>query len=89
MKFQLGQTVATPGVLRALTSQGMTGLELLKRHILGDWGDLNDEDKLANEQALKDGSRILSAYKINDEVKVWIITESDRSVTTILLPEEY
>jgi hypothetical protein len=60
----------------------------LNKHISGDWGDVCAEDKATNDQALKDGDRVLSAYKVGD-VKIWIITEYDRSYTTILLPEEY
>ena len=63
--------------------------ELLHRHVTGDWGDLEDEDKKENELSVKEGFRILSAYSLETDVKVWIITEWDRSVTTILLPGEY
>lgn len=88
-KFDLGILVATPGAIEARDkAEDSFGL-LLARHSRGDWGDLNDEDKQANEQALKSGARILSAYKLKDGTKVWIITEADRSATTILLPEEY
>jgi len=61
----------------------------LMRHGTGDWGDLCDEDKAANDLAVLDGSRILSAYKDRQGAGFWIITEADRSVTTILLPEDY
>ncbi len=64
-------------------------VELLLRHVTGDWGDLDDEDKKENELSVKKGFRILSAYTLETDVKVWIITEWDRSVTTILLPNEY
>ena len=63
--------------------------ELLLRHVTGDWGDLDDEDKKENELSVKEGFRILSAYKLGTDVKVWVITEWDRSATTILLPDEY
>jgi hypothetical protein len=64
-------------------------LECLQRHARGDWGDVCDEDKQANDRALKNGDeRILSAYSITGK-KIWIITEWDRSVTTVLFPEEY
>ena len=59
------------------------------RHMAGDWGDVDEEDKAANDQALTDGSRLLSAYRTAAAKKLWIITEADRSATTILLPEEY
>lgn len=88
-KFPLGQTVATPGALDALSAAGQTPLELLHRHVAGDWGDLDDADKTENELSLKDGFRILSAYTLRSGDKIWIITEADRSATTLLLPDEY
>jgi hypothetical protein len=63
--------------------------EFLARHVTGDWGDLGDEDKEENELSVEQGFRILSAYKLQGGGKVWVITETDRSATTILLPEEY
>lgn len=87
--FELGQVVATPGALDALHSLGMIGLELLRRHHCGDWGDLDLEDIATNNAALKNGGRLFSSYQVNQEVKIWIITEADRSATTFLLPEEY
>jgi hypothetical protein len=91
-KFNLGKIVTTPGALRAAIKDGMEKFSLgslLTRHKRGDWGDLEAEDKAANDAAVKDGDRILSAYVMVDGTKFWIITEADRSVTTILLPEEY
>jgi len=88
-RFFLGQIVATPGALEALARAGETPLPYLVRHVAGDWGDLDEDDKAENESALKDGLRILSAYRLSDETKIWVITEADRSSTTILLPEEY
>ncbi len=64
-------------------------VELLNRHVTGDWGDLEDEDKEENELSVKEGFRILSAYELETDVKIWVITEWDRSATTILLPDEY
>ena len=87
--FYLGQAVATPGALKALQEAKMTGYELLARHVTGDWGDLAEEDKDENELALVERLRILSAYILPTEIKVWVITEADRSATTILLPGEY
>ncbi|OAI07036.1 hypothetical protein A1353_08415 [Methylomonas methanica] len=87
--FPLGQTVATPGALAALAELGMTGFELLYRHHRGDWGDLDQEDIATNNAALKDGARLFSSYQLTQQIKIWIITEADRSVTTLLLPEEY
>jgi hypothetical protein len=89
-RFQLGQVVATPGALEALERAGTTPLRLLGRHETGDWGDLSDDDIAENEFSLKEGFRLLSAYKLPvTGEKIWVITEADRSVTTLLLPEEY
>jgi len=94
-RFHLGRILSTPGALAALEENGMTGLELLSRHARGDWGDLCDEDKTANEEAIKTGTRILSAYRLLDGTKLWIITDAEsdaqhhRQATTILLPDEY
>tara|TARA_Y100000034_G_C6673295_1_gene295712 strand:- start:18 stop:272 length:255 start_codon:yes stop_codon:yes gene_type:complete len=84
MLFSFGQTVTTPGCL----AKGINPSPLLLRHSQGDWGDVDDEDKKANDQAVKNGSRIFSAYRQNGH-KVWVITEADRSSTCVLLPEEY
>ena len=86
-KLPLGQTVATPGVLAELTRPDIW--KALRRHECGDWGVVDDEDKAANDAALVNGSRVLSAYRSANGVKFWIITEWDRSVTTVLLPSEY
>ena len=83
-------TYATPGALEALERHGQAAMHFLARHLRGDWGDLCEEDKQENEFSVRNGFRILSAYKLNgDGQKVWIITEADRSATTILLPDEY
>lgn len=88
--FPLGQVVATPAALEVLEEAGQTLGEFLSRHVRGDWGDeLCDEDKILNDEALKDGSRILSAYKLKNGTKLWIITEADRSSTCALLPSDY
>ena len=87
--FDLGSLVSTPGALAALAKSGQTPLDFLSRHITGDWGDLEEEDRKENELSVKRGFRILSSYKTNAGQKVWVITEADRSVTTLLLPEEY
>lgn len=87
--FSLGQVVATPGALDALTRSGQSPLEFLTRHVRGDWGIVCEEDAEANEQSLKDGSRILSAYRTSLNEKLWVITEADRSSSVLLLPEEY
>ncbi len=88
-RFQLGQVVATPGVLEALEAAGDDFTEYLHRHVVGDWGDLEEEDKQENELSVDKELRILSAYHLSDGTKIWIITEADRSATTILLPSEY
>lgn len=86
--FCLGQIVATPPALSLLEKLKRTPAEFLSRHQSGDWGELCKEDQQANDSALKHGDRIFSAYKI-DDAKIWIITEADRSSTTLLLPSEY
>jgi len=87
--FALGQVVATPGALQAFEDAGQDPAEFLSRHITGDWGEIPPEDAAENELSVKQGFRILSAYTLNTDVKVWLITEADRSATTILLPEDY
>ena len=86
-QFSLGQIVATPGTLTSLTQADIT--QSLARHANGDWGDVCQEDREANECALIEGSRLFSVYHSQGDVKFWIITEADRSATTVLLPEEY
>ena len=93
-KFSLGQIVATPGAIEALESSGQAANEFLTRHVQGDWGIVNTEDREANDASLLDGSRILSAYRLKNGTKIWIITEAvddngNRAASTILLPEEY
>lgn len=87
--FSPGQVLATPGVLRIVRSTGEPLGPHLARHLHGDWGELCDEDKATNDDALKHGARLLSAYRLRDNTRIWLITEWDRSVTTFLLPEEY
>lgn len=87
--LSLGRLVATPGALAALEVNGKGSAEFLERHASGDWGDLYDEDKRANDEAIADDLRILSAYRLDDGTRIWIITEADRSSTTVLLPSEY
>src|SRR5205823_46914 len=89
LRFGLGQVVATYGVLAALAAAGRTPREFLRRHQAGDWGDLTAEDAQANELALQAGYRLLSAYTLGKDVRIWLITECDRSATTLLLPSEY
>ena len=84
----LGKVVATPGALKLLLDTGGHPFEYLARHATGDWGELCAFDRRQNEIALREGLRVLSSYPVGREC-VWIITEADRSITTILLPEEY
>lgn len=87
--IDIGRMVATPGALKALAEAEQTPLEFLIRHRSGDWGEVCPEDWAENDLSVREGFRILSAYTLKTDVKMWIITEADRSVTTILLPEEY
>ena len=88
-RFSLGQTYITPGAEEALMIAGQTGIEYLRRHMCGDWSELSDEDARENELSLREGFRVLSAYRTAKGQKLWIITEADRSSTTILLSSEY
>jgi hypothetical protein len=87
--FELGQIVGTPGALQALKEAELDPVELLVRHVTGDWGNVPDEDKEENDLSVQRGLRILSAYELETGAKIWLITEWDRSVTTLLLPAEY
>jgi hypothetical protein len=87
--FPAGQIVATPGALALLEQTNRSPLEFVSRHLRGDWGDLCQEDKTENELSLKYGFRLLSGYRVTESEKLWVITEADRSVTTLLVPEEY
>jgi hypothetical protein len=87
--FPLGQTIATPGAIEALAASNQQPHEFLNRHVVGDWGDLSDEDKRENDFSVDKELRIFSAYNTSQGEKLWVITESGRSVTTILRPEEY
>ena len=88
-RFTLGRIVATPCVLEAFQQTREAAVQFLARHVAGDWGDLTEDDKQENELSVREGFRILSAYHLSDGTKIWIITEADRSATTLLLPEEY
>lgn len=85
--FRLGRIVATPNALTNLSEDDI--LRGIQRHQAGDWGDVGDHDRQANDQALVNGSRLFSVYHSTNDVKFWIITEADRSVTTVLLPQDY
>ena len=84
----LGRVVATPGALKLLMEIGEDPFGYIARHAAGDWGEMCAFDRRQNEIALREGYRVLSSYPVGREC-VWIITEADRSITTILLPEEY
>ena len=87
--FTLGQVVATPGVLKAIEASGDALSSYLSRHITGDWGEVGAHDRKENELSLEQGFRLMSVYSLSTGVKIWVITEADRSSTCILLPEEY
>jgi len=97
-RFELGQLCNTPGAQAVLQRHQVNPFELIGRHVRGDWGDVCPEDAQTNEEALREGARIFSAYVLPAPLfesetlapaKIWLITEADRSVTTLLLPEEY
>ena len=88
-KFELGRLVATPGALEALSKTKESPSKFLKRHMLGDWGEICAADRQENKRSLEHGYRLMSVYRTTAGKKLWVITEADRSVTTILLPEEY
>ncbi len=88
--FSLGRIVATPGALDALARAKQAPHDFLNRHVTGDWGsELPEEDKAENEYSLQHGFRILSSYTTAAGEKLWLITEADRSSTSLILPEEY
>ena len=86
--FRLGRIVATRGVLAHLEHHGVVADPFLRRHVTGDWGDVPAEDAKSNRLAVVHGARILSSYEVAGE-RVWLITEADRSATTLLFPSEY
>ena len=87
--FRLGQVVATPGALMALEKAGDSPQQFLERHVCGDWGELDEEDRQENALSLEQSFRLLSAYQTTAGEKLWVITEANRTLTTILLPDEY
>ena len=92
--FTMGEQVTTPGALEALEAAGVDPSELLSRHMAGDWGDLDEDDRLANDDAVKDGEEILSTYTLSTGVEVYIVTDAaddrgSRATTRILLMDEY
>jgi len=89
LTIKLGQVLMTPGAQAALEASKESPWAFLTRHIKGDWGDVDAEDRGLNDAAVRDGSRVLSAYVTSDGTRIWVISEADRSATTILLPDEY
>jgi hypothetical protein len=89
VRFQLGQLFMTPGAIDALEEAGQSPQEFISRHVRLEQGELSDEDQRENEFSVDKHLRIFSAYKTENNVKIWCITESDHSVTTLLLPSEY
>ena len=89
IRFPLGRIVATPGALGAMKDANEDPVRYIARHACGDWGELGAEDREANQLALRDGERLLSAYQLATGERLWVITEADRSATTLLLPAEY
>jgi hypothetical protein len=88
--FPLGKIVFTRGGIEAFQQKGVPPVgNIIARHATGDWGDMDEQDKALNDAAVKDGGRIFSAYQLTDDLRVWVITEWDRSATTVLLPSEY
>lgn len=87
-RFPLGDVLATPAALALLKQHQILPLRLISRHFRGDWGEVPVEDAAANEAALLAGGRLISAYPVGNE-RLWVITEADRSATTLLLPSEY
>jgi hypothetical protein len=86
--FQMGRLVGTPGAIAFCDEHSINIIDLVRRHLRGDWGDLDAWDKSANDKAINEGNRIMSMYQFPSG-KLWIITEADRSSTCVLLPSEY
>jgi hypothetical protein len=89
IRFPPGAVVATPGALEACSASGDDPIAYLVRHLAGDWGEIDPDDVMENEFSLQHGFRLLSSYRLSSGVRIWCITEADRSVTTFLLPKEY
>lgn len=87
--FALGSVYSTPGALAACEASQTLPQEMFMRHLEGNWSEMDEADQAANREAIRYGSRVFSAYTLPTGVKIWVITEADRSSTTMLLPEEY
>ena len=88
-RFQAGRLLMTPGVSALVDTGKLDLMNYLSRHLSGDWGDLSDSDRRANDHAVRDGDRLLSSYQVTPDLKIWIVTEANREATTALLPDEY
>ena len=86
-KFSLGRLVATPNALDHVSATNIQ--TAIRRHLSGDWGEVGSEDRQTNDEALQRGGRLLSVYRTPEKIVFWVITEADRSATTVLLPEDY
>jgi len=89
VRFPLGHVVATPGALSVLEEAGESPITFLERHVMGDRGEVDEHGEHENEFAVQHGFRLLSSYTVSSGSRIWIITEADRSSTTLLLPSEY
>lgn len=89
LTLSFGIVGMTSGVEALVRSGRLEPLEYLFRHLRGDWGDISEEDRQTNADALIYGHRVLSSYQVTEDLRLWILTEADRSITTLLLPEEY
>ena len=88
-KFQIGRLVASQGAKEAMADAGQNAMHFVSRHIVGDWGECCEEDRQANENALVHGERLLSVYRTSKGIKLWVLTEADRTLTCVLLPGDY
>lgn len=89
VKIELGRLVATPAALLMMQANSQAPFEFIDRHRRGDWGEVDATDKRSNDNAIALGARILSVYRLRDRTRIWVITESDRSSTCVLLPDDY
>ena len=87
--FPLGHVCATPAAMDLMEQLSLSPLEFIVRHVFGDWGQVCQDDREANQAALQNGTRLLSAYEVSDGQRLWVLTEADRSVTTLMCPSDY
>jgi len=88
-RLSLGRVLSTPAALDAMEQAGVSPTLYLRRHATGDWGELSEEDRQENELSVEQGFRVMSVYRLPSDVKMYVITEADRSATTFLLPADY